>query len=471
MSSQSTSTGRPSVAPSGHPKGIFVKNQWMCSCTPRLPAANFKVSRQGEDHGRRYWICSKRLGNKLPGCGFFLWYTDARARELLALSSAGQTPATTPTPSRALRQRKISESFTRSCKSAADQPSSNKRNRENTKPGSDFARPDGADTNNEPRPQPRHNSWNQPDKYGYKDYEDEDEGAAIPKKVARTPRNTSPNKQQLAQEAMASSTSVIEESPSTRIGKLALSTPSHNTRLQAEQWFSSTAPVKGPNFRSFSGGSPRAAPPSDDENQFSSTAPAQLPASATSIPAFKFTEEVVDVEKEVFNLLRKAGVSLRDHDRKFLKVITARATFKQKAYLTDRDSARGDSDKAAVEIEKLKAELQVESSTTIKLKGAVDDLEHLVQSNKASMKALNGKNEDLRKENVELQNEIIDLDDENVGLQNEIFELRRENGELKFELEEANEKNLRLQDENVQLQISLDECESDESLGDLTGML
>ncbi|KAK6505526.1 hypothetical protein TWF481_007421 [Arthrobotrys musiformis] len=92
--------------------GIFVKNQWMCNCTPRLPAALNKVRKMGKNEGRGFWTCSKNSGPR-SGCGFYLWIEEAREREKRALLVAGQLPSKTATPSRRLRQTKISESFQR----------------------------------------------------------------------------------------------------------------------------------------------------------------------------------------------------------------------------------------------------------------------------------------------------------------------------------------------------------------------
>ncbi|KAK6338205.1 hypothetical protein TWF730_002279 [Orbilia blumenaviensis] len=67
----------------------------------------------GKNEGRQYWACSKFSGAR-PGCNFWIWIEEAREREYKALLVNGQMPTKTATPSRPLRQIKISESFHRS---------------------------------------------------------------------------------------------------------------------------------------------------------------------------------------------------------------------------------------------------------------------------------------------------------------------------------------------------------------------
>ncbi|KAK6532989.1 hypothetical protein TWF281_007155 [Arthrobotrys megalospora] len=93
--------------------GIFVKNQWMCNCTPRLPGVLKTVRKMGKNEGRQFWSCSKYSGPRV-GCGFWLWFEEARDRELISLRVNGQMPTKTVTPSRPFRQTKISDSFLRS---------------------------------------------------------------------------------------------------------------------------------------------------------------------------------------------------------------------------------------------------------------------------------------------------------------------------------------------------------------------
>ncbi|KAF3288406.1 hypothetical protein TWF970_005480 [Orbilia oligospora] len=104
-------TPRPTNASlSSQKNGIFVKNQWMCNCTPRLPGVLNKVRKMGKNEGRQFWTCSKKSGPR-PGCGFWLWIEEARDRERKALMVNGQMPPNKGSPSRPLRQTKISDSF------------------------------------------------------------------------------------------------------------------------------------------------------------------------------------------------------------------------------------------------------------------------------------------------------------------------------------------------------------------------
>ncbi|KAM3415517.1 hypothetical protein BST61_g9038 [Cercospora zeina] len=58
-------------------KGLFDK-LWYCDCTPRLPAEQFTVKKQGKNHGRRFYTCQQVQDKR---CGFFIWSDEAQARE------------------------------------------------------------------------------------------------------------------------------------------------------------------------------------------------------------------------------------------------------------------------------------------------------------------------------------------------------------------------------------------------------
>ncbi|KAK6504146.1 hypothetical protein TWF506_002354 [Arthrobotrys conoides] len=64
----------------------------------------------GKNEGRQFWTCSKKSGPR-PGCGFWMWIEEAKDRERKALMVNGQMPPNKGTPSRRLRQTKISDSF------------------------------------------------------------------------------------------------------------------------------------------------------------------------------------------------------------------------------------------------------------------------------------------------------------------------------------------------------------------------
>ncbi|RVD82745.1 uncharacterized protein DFL_007160 [Arthrobotrys flagrans] len=108
---------------SSYKNGIFVKNQWMCNCTPRLPGVLNKVRKMGKNEGRQFWTCSKKSGPR-SGCSFFIWIEEARDRERKAVLVNGQMPPNKQTPSRTFKQTKISDSFARG--KAGEGPSTKK---------------------------------------------------------------------------------------------------------------------------------------------------------------------------------------------------------------------------------------------------------------------------------------------------------------------------------------------------------
>ncbi|CAK1354427.1 hypothetical protein CB0940_01723 [Cercospora beticola] len=65
------------IARSPRLKGLFDK-LWYCDCTPRLPAEQFTVKKQGKNHGRRFYTCQQDQDKR---CGFFMWSDEAQARE------------------------------------------------------------------------------------------------------------------------------------------------------------------------------------------------------------------------------------------------------------------------------------------------------------------------------------------------------------------------------------------------------
>ncbi|PPJ49579.1 hypothetical protein CBER1_01931 [Cercospora berteroae] len=65
------------IARSPRLKGLFDK-LWYCDCTPRLPAEQFTVKKQGKNHGRRFYTCQQDQDKR---CGFFMWSDEAHARE------------------------------------------------------------------------------------------------------------------------------------------------------------------------------------------------------------------------------------------------------------------------------------------------------------------------------------------------------------------------------------------------------
>ncbi|KAF1969157.1 hypothetical protein BU23DRAFT_243681 [Bimuria novae-zelandiae CBS 107.79] len=81
----------------GPPKGTFLSGVWHCDCTPPLPAVHLQVKKETANKGRWFRSCQKPQQQR---CKFFLWDSDAHARENAALANNSRTEpghaATTP---------------------------------------------------------------------------------------------------------------------------------------------------------------------------------------------------------------------------------------------------------------------------------------------------------------------------------------------------------------------------------------
>ncbi|KAF3919815.1 hypothetical protein ABW20_dc0109650 [Dactylellina cionopaga] len=233
-------------------------------------------------------------------------------------------PINTPTPSRRLRQIKIKESFEKSPKRPA--PDNNTTETINT---------NGDNTENSKLRAVEVISLSDNSEGGEEEEEDEDEHQVdTSRKSARTKHNTSPSKQQLHREAMASKasfgrTSTVSEkyTPSTMLQGLSMQTPAMNARLQHQRVFDAVTPVPRPNL---------------SRNPFLNAMVASQAASSQVVssspdPNDPFTspakETPIDAEREVFELLGKAGVELPDAFWQDVKGILELAMKRQQAYL------------------------------------------------------------------------------------------------------------------------------------------
>ncbi|PTB65363.1 hypothetical protein BBK36DRAFT_1142353 [Trichoderma citrinoviride] len=71
-------------------KGLWYRNEWWCNCSPRARAVARNVTSNTPNKGKGFWVC------RLPpseGCGFFLFFEEARLREI---SLSGEAPPDTP---------------------------------------------------------------------------------------------------------------------------------------------------------------------------------------------------------------------------------------------------------------------------------------------------------------------------------------------------------------------------------------
>ncbi|KAL4789324.1 hypothetical protein BDV19DRAFT_32831 [Aspergillus venezuelensis] len=77
--------------------GLLLDGIWRCNCPERLPALKLQTKKHGVNHGRWFYTCQKDHQQR---CKFFLWASDAEAREKLALISNSRTEAHgSPSPS------------------------------------------------------------------------------------------------------------------------------------------------------------------------------------------------------------------------------------------------------------------------------------------------------------------------------------------------------------------------------------
>ncbi|KAJ6257750.1 hypothetical protein Dda_7539 [Drechslerella dactyloides] len=408
-------------------------------------AVNNKVKKEGKNAGRQ-------SGKEKTGCGFFLWRDEAKIRELKALSSAGKS-SNTATPSRPLRQKKIPDTFTVFQKPG--KPGNAKRNSDNaeiTKAGDVvICLSDSTDTNDDPAPAPRSR------KNKHSDDDEGNERTEKSRKAARTPNNTSPSKLLLMQETMASSTSftststIPDETPSSRFRKLNIATPATKARIQAEQRFDQITPVKKPNFRSFSS-TPSATTLTDISDPFWSNAPPPSTAVTTPGRSLSCADEIVDIHDPVFSVLKVAGVSLEPKERGALETILKRPVQKQKGYLAAFTAKlfhrlpkltlqliSPSRDKIRETYKNQKTKNDVLESENAKLVSKVDSLEHQRKSDEASLKSHRAEISRLQKANADLEIDLQDAE-ERASLEAERAEkFEEENARLQARLTKLEE--------------------------------
>ncbi|KAL6868462.1 hypothetical protein J3F83DRAFT_737184 [Trichoderma novae-zelandiae] len=89
-------------------KGLWHGNEWWCNCSPRARAVARSVTSDTRNKGKGFWACRLPLHE---GCGFFLFFEEARLREI---SLSGGTPdanlpAATPSRGPCLTQRRLTD--------------------------------------------------------------------------------------------------------------------------------------------------------------------------------------------------------------------------------------------------------------------------------------------------------------------------------------------------------------------------
>lgn len=176
---------------------------WHCDCETRLPAEKFQVKNGGKNHGRWFYTCQKPQPKR---CSFFLWSDDAKVREEAAVlgnsrSEPGRTQDLKPAdggrlkseleaPKTPKRQSKITEPITpiSKPKNMADEQT---RARHDRSPTIDFE-PEGNDESFD---------WSSSADEDLAEFAESLEAGPLthnedesPRKIARTPQQTSPSK-------------------------------------------------------------------------------------------------------------------------------------------------------------------------------------------------------------------------------------------------------------------------------------
>ncbi|PWY92709.1 hypothetical protein BO70DRAFT_425380 [Aspergillus heteromorphus CBS 117.55] len=72
-------------------RGLFAQGVWRCNCAERPPAVRRQTKNHGVHHGRWFYTCQK---SGMQQCRFFLWASDAEAREKQAVLSNSHTEPT-----------------------------------------------------------------------------------------------------------------------------------------------------------------------------------------------------------------------------------------------------------------------------------------------------------------------------------------------------------------------------------------
>ncbi|KAK3341180.1 hypothetical protein B0T25DRAFT_573583 [Lasiosphaeria hispida] len=81
------------MPPPGTPRttGTFKSDEgWFCDCDPPRPADRFTVNKQGPNHGRLFYTCSKPHAIQ---CGFWIWEEKAQEIETMVLTRAAAQKA------------------------------------------------------------------------------------------------------------------------------------------------------------------------------------------------------------------------------------------------------------------------------------------------------------------------------------------------------------------------------------------
>ncbi|KAF3938558.1 hypothetical protein ABW19_dt0208764 [Dactylella cylindrospora] len=336
-----------------------------------------------------------------------------------ALHSSGKQPAHTVTPSRRLQQTNIRDSLAGLHRKAEESNTKRNNNAELSQPRSPTTEPTSDTTDDDEEVTTE---------------EDEEDSLESPRKIARTSKeNTSPSKQLLLfRETMASrysfnsSRSNVEETPTGRLQNLALKTPASNARAQAEQSFNSITPVKKPNFGTAASKTPSRS--WDSANPFASAKKenSKVNDSGLDTPRLAFTNNVIDAETVVFELLDEGGVDISDSLRNDLAIALQKIRNQSRMFQKSRDTTREHYQRMNSEVTSLNNKVKKLESEVEALRTKCQDSIYSSRINKATVEEQKKDIERLTKEKEELEGELDDADEVKQKLEAEISRLREE---------------------------------------------
>ncbi|KAL4897637.1 hypothetical protein BDV59DRAFT_168160 [Aspergillus ambiguus] len=95
LSPHKNPSAKPSPRSSVPLRGLFSNGVWYCNCPKRLPAAKLETRNHGQNHGKWFYTCQLPPHQR---CDFFLWVSDAQAREKMTVLSNSASESSIPGP-------------------------------------------------------------------------------------------------------------------------------------------------------------------------------------------------------------------------------------------------------------------------------------------------------------------------------------------------------------------------------------
>ncbi|KAF3909165.1 hypothetical protein ABW21_db0209034 [Orbilia brochopaga] len=237
--------------------------------------------------------------------------------------------------------------------------------------------------------------------------------------------------------SFTSTSTIPDETPSSRFRKLNLNTPSSRARLQAEHHFDKISPVRRPNFATQPKSTNTSALTDITDPFWSNAAPPSTAATSPGKP-LSYADDVVDVKRTVLDLLEAAGFDLDSRTRSALENILQQPVNKQKAYLRARDNVRSICKKEKERNDQLAAENASLKQENAKLADHNDSLLHIKKTDDVSLNSQTAEIEKLHKEKEVIEIELADSDSRLIELEDENARLRADLNRLQEALDELN---------------------------------